>query len=107
MTRKPVVPREAANRDVEEAIDYYLAEGAVSAAAAFVAEFQRALERVSANPAAGSPGYALELRIPGLRSWRLKRFPYLLFYVEQDTFIEVWRVLHAQRDIPRWMRDIR
>ena len=105
MTRKPVVPRQAANRDVEEIIDYYLAEGASRAAADFVTEFQRALDRIAAHPAIGSPRYALELRIPRLRSWPLRRFPYLVFYVEQDAYLEVWRVLHGQRDVPAWMRS--
>lgn len=105
MTRKPVVLREAANRDVEEIIDYYLAEDAAKAASGFVVEFRRALARISSNPAMGSPAYALELQIPGLRSWLLRRFPYLVFYVERPSFVDVWRVLHAQRDIPGWMRD--
>lgn len=105
MTRKPVVPRQAANRDVEEIIDYYVAEGATRAAADFITELQRAFDRIAAHPALGSPRYALELRTPRLRSWPLRRFPYLVFYVEHDPFIEVWRVLHGQRDVPAWMRD--
>lgn len=100
MTRKPVVLREAANRDVEQIIDYYLAEDAAKAAGGFVAEFRRAPARIAANPAMGSPAFALELQIPGLRSWLLRRFPHLVFYLERPSFIDVWRVLHAQRDIP-------
>lgn len=103
MTRKPVVPREAANRDVEQIIDHYLAEGAAQAAAGFVSEFQRALDRIATHPALGSPSYALELQIPRLRCWSLQHFPYLVFYLEQETFVEIWRVLHGRRDIPRWM----
>jgi toxin ParE1/3/4 len=33
----------------------------------------------------------------------LWRFPYLVFYLERADCIDVWRVLHAQRDIPSWM----
>jgi toxin ParE1/3/4 len=44
-------------------------------------------------------------RSPGLRSRRLIGFPYLAFYVERDDCIEVWRVLHAQRDIPAWLQN--
>jgi toxin ParE1/3/4 len=105
LRRKPVVPREAANRDVEEIIDYYLAEGAPQAAARFVSEFQRTLERIAAHPALGSPSYALELRIPHLRCWPLRRFPHLVFYVEKEAWVEIWRVLHGKRDIPVWMRQ--
>jgi toxin ParE1/3/4 len=35
----------------------------------------------------------------------LKRYPYLVFYVVQDDHIDVWRVLHAHRDIPAWLRE--
>jgi toxin ParE1/3/4 len=27
-----------------------------------------------------------------------------VFYVEREDHIDVWRVVHAQRDIPAWMR---
>ena len=39
MTRKPVVPREAANRDVEEIIDYYFGEGTPQASASSPTSF--------------------------------------------------------------------
>jgi toxin ParE1/3/4 len=35
-----------------------------------------------------------------LRTWRLGRFPWLVFYVEAEERVEVWRVLHGARDIP-------
>ena len=31
--------------------------------------------------------------------------PYLVFYVERPDHIDVWRVLHSQRDIPAWMQE--
>ena len=49
--------------------------------------------------------YAHELNLPGLRFWPLKRFPYLVFYVEHASHIDVWRVLHGKRDIPVWLQD--
>ena len=38
-------------------------------------------------------------------SWPLRKYPYLVFYVEQADHIDVWRVLHMKRDIPAWMVD--
>ena len=35
-----------------------------------------------------------------LRCRPLKRYPYLLFYMEREAHIDLWRVLHGQRDIP-------
>jgi toxin ParE1/3/4 len=49
--------------------------------------------------------YGHELGIPGLRSWPLKRFPQLIFYIERADHIDVWRVLHGERDIPAWMHE--
>lgn len=105
MRSKPVVPREAANRDVEEAIAYYLAEGSVAAALGFVDALERAYAHIGRHPSSGSPRYAHELDLPGLRCWPLKRYPHLVFYVERDDHVDVWRVLHGQRDIPRWLRE--
>jgi len=50
-------------------------------------------------------GYAHELNLSGLRFWPLARYPHLVFYVERPQHIEVWRVLHGQRDIPAWMQQ--
>ena len=57
-----------------------------------------------ANPT-GSPRYAHELDLPDLRFWLVPGYPYIVFYVERDDHVDVWRVLHAQRDIPSWMAE--
>lgn len=103
MSYKPVVPRELANRDVENAIDYYLSENADQAALGFIDALEKAYTHISRHPATGSSRYAHELDLPGLRFWPLPRYPHLVFYVEHENHIDVWRVLHGQRDIPEWM----
>lgn len=105
MTTKVVIPREMANQDVDEAIDHYLAEGAEQAALRFVDELEKAYTQISRQSASGSPRYAHELNLPGLRFWPLTRFPYLVFYFERGDVVDVWRVLHAKRDIPAWMGE--
>ena len=105
MSGKPVRPRKVANRDVEAAIDWYLAEAGPAVALRFIAALESAYRAIAANPSAGSPRYAQELALPGLRSRRLTRFPHLVFYVEREDHIDVWRVLHAQRDIPAWLQE--
>lgn len=62
MKSKPIIPRELANRDIDEAIN-----------------------------------------LLGLRFWALTRYPHLVFYIERDDHIDVWRVLHGRRDIPAWL----
>ncbi len=103
MIAKPVIPRAAAERDVEDALAYYLDQSARQAALDFIDALERAYSRIAANPASGSPRYAHELDVPGLRSCLLERYPHVVFYVERDDHIDVWRVLHGQRDIPTWM----
>lgn len=105
MKSKPVVPRERANQDIEEAVTYYLSEGGPQAALGFIESLERAFAHFGRHPATGSPRYAHELNLPGLRFQVLKRYPHLVFYVERADHIDVWRVLHGERDIPAWMHE--
>lgn len=105
MKAKPVIPRAQATQDVEEAISHYLREGAEQAALGFIDALEQAYSHIGRHPATGSPRYAHEVDLPGLRSWPLKRYPHIVFYVEHDDHIDVWRVLHGLRDIPAWLRE--
>ena len=104
MKAKPVVSRELANRDIDEAIEHYLSEGAVQAALGFIDALEQAYAHIRRYPATGSPRYSHELDLPGLRCWRLPRYPFLVFYIEREDHIDVWRVLHGQRDVPAWLQ---
>lgn len=105
MKVKPVVPREKAHQDVEDAVAHYIAEDAEAAALGFIDALEKAYSHIGRHPATGSPRYAHELTLPGLRSWPLTRYPYLVFYVERRDHIDVWRVLHGHRYIPAWMQE--
>ncbi|HSX95014.1 MAG TPA: type II toxin-antitoxin system RelE/ParE family toxin [Hydrogenophaga sp.] len=103
MSAKPVVPRVLAIGDVETALDHYLSEAGSNVADGMVDALDKAFVHIGRQPGTGSPRYAHELNLPGLRSWPLTRYPYLVFYIERDDHIDVWRVLHAKRDIPAWL----
>ena len=105
MKLKPVVPREQANQDVDDAVAYYLEEGGASVALDFIDALEQAYTHIGRHPGTGSPRYGHELDLAGLRSWTLSRYPYLVFYVERPDHNDVWRVLHQQRDIPAWMQN--
>ncbi len=105
MSVKPVVPRALASRDVDQAIEHYLDEGGERIGLGFIDALEKAYRHIARHPASGSPRYAQELDLPGLRVWPLKRYPHLVFYVERDDHIDVWRVLHSQRDLPAWMGE--
>ena len=107
MTAKPIVPRKLANRDVDEAIVYYLSESSDELPLEFVDALERAYRHISRHAASGSSRYAVELNLPGPRSWPLRRFPHIVFYVETKDCIDVWRVFHGARDIPAWMHEQR
>jgi toxin ParE1/3/4 len=104
MSDKPLVLREAARQDVEAAVDFYAAEAGEAVALGFVDALERAFRLIRRHPAAGSPRHGLELDLPGLRARGLRRFPYLVFYVDRPDQVDVWRVLHAQRDLPAWLQ---
>jgi toxin ParE1/3/4 len=103
VTAKPVIRRELADRDVDDAIAYYLKEATVDVALGFVDALERAYRHIGRHPASGSSRFAVELNLAGLRAWPVRRFGYVVFYVETKDHIDVWRVLHGARDIPGWM----
>ena len=106
MTAKPVVPRQQANQDVDAIIAHYLAEDPSGGAAlGFVDALERAYLHIARHPASGSQRYAHELDLPGLRAGPLTRAPHVVFYIERPNHVDVWRVLHGQRDIPEWIHE--
>lgn len=105
MSVRPVIPRQQADRDVEGAIGHYLEVAGEKAAVGFIGAVQAVYGHIARHPESGSPRYAHELGLPGLRFVMLERYPYLVFYVTRDDHVDVWRVLHKERDIPEWMRE--
>lgn len=104
MTDKPAALRERARRDIDEAVRHYRKEAGANVAHNFIDALEAAVKRIREQPAAGSPRYAAELDIPGLRVRALRRFPHLIFYVERKAEIDIWRVLHGARHIPAGIR---
>ncbi|MDE8757596.1 MULTISPECIES: type II toxin-antitoxin system RelE/ParE family toxin [Rhizobium] len=104
-TVKSIVTRESARRDVENAVDYYARECGAQVAVSFVDAVQSTFGLIAKHPASGSLRYAYELGLPDLRSMTLKAFPYIVFYLEQGDYVDVWRILHAVHDTPAWPQD--
>ena len=97
---KEVDLRARAARDIEVAVDYYAAEAGEDVALRFISALDEAFGYLAGYPQSGMVRWSHELGIPGLRSWSLQRFPYVVFYVDRPSALDVWRVLHARRDIP-------
>lgn len=105
MRSKPVKPRVIAEDDLDRACEYYLVEAGPDVAEAFLIEFGQVMKRISESPKLGSPRYGFESEIESVRFWSMKKFPYMIFYVETDHNIDVWRVLHGRTDISSVLAD--
>lgn len=101
----PVVLTAKARQEVRRITAWYRKEGGALLALRWAASVETAVRHIGANPKTGSTRYATLLKLESLRFWPLKGFPYLVFYLERNAHIDIWRVLHAQRDIPAWMGD--
>ncbi len=105
MPSRPVRLRERAAVDIDQAVDYYLAEADSDVALRFVDAIERAGGQIGRSPQSGSLRFSYELDIPGLRVHPVARFPYLVFYVVADAVVDVWRIVHTRRDISSAIGD--
>ena len=103
MNPRPVVLREAARQDVDNAVAHYLGSGGPDVALGFIRAYEAAARHISRFPRSGSSRHGIELNLPGLRSWAIGSHPYIVFYMQARAHIDVWRVLHGRRDIPEWI----
>lgn len=92
---KPVVLRQAAREEFDEAADWYEARQA-GLGAQFVAAVQAVFDRVSANPKL----YAVVRR--DIRKGVVAGFPYSVYYREQQARVVVIAVFHSSRDPAIW-----
>ncbi|WP_253254128.1 type II toxin-antitoxin system RelE/ParE family toxin [Xanthomonas arboricola] len=91
--------------DVDEAAAWYGEQAGLTLELAFTDALESAVTTLMQHPGVGSSRHAVLLKLQDLRVWPIKGFPYLIFYIERDTDIVIWRVLQMQRDIPMWMSD--
>ena len=101
-----MVLRALASSDIDDAVAYLRDSAGEAVARAFIDSLETAINRITRSPNSGSPRFGFDLGIPDLRATGLKRFPYAIFYVTIDERIDIWRVLHTRRDVPRTFGDI-
>jgi len=102
---KPVIPSRLALQDIDRAWNFYLSDAGARVAGDFVDALEAAVALVGREPGIGSPRWAHELNLAGLRSWRITGFPQLLLYFEQEDAVDLVRVLHGASDIPALLRE--
>ncbi len=97
--------RPLADRDIDGHVAYLAQEAGGAVALRFLDAMERTLTSLVEQPALGSPRLFDEPRLEGMRVLPVAGFrKVLVFYVTSGDAIEVVRVLHGSRDIPRIFR---
>ena len=96
---KPTSLRPQALRDREIEVRYYRKEAGSKVAVRLVNASNIALDQLELEPGIGSPVLRKTLGIPGLRTWRVSRFPLLWLYFERDDRVDVVRLLGDRQDL--------
>lgn len=105
MAARSVRLRQRAATDIDGTVAYYLGEAGRDVAERFVDALERTVTQIGRSPQSGSLRFSYELEIPDLRVRPVAQFPYLVFYVFDDKAVDVWRIVHARRDIPSAIAD--
>ncbi len=95
----PVVLREEAEQEFDEAFDYYEARR-TGLGVDFVEEVQQVLDRIAVLPRLHA------VVLADIRKAVVRRFPYCVFYRCEDDRIEVVAVFHSSRDPSVWQRRV-
>jgi toxin ParE1/3/4 len=95
---KPVVLHSEATAELEAAFEYYQSRDE-RLVAALIAEIERATDRIRRHPAVGSP-----YKDTSFRRCVLRRFPYVIYYLELPDVIWVAAVAHSRRRPDYWQR---
>jgi plasmid stabilization system protein ParE len=97
---KPAILDRLAQREASKAYRRYVAKANPRTAARFAAELSRSMRLVEER--AGSfPAY-----LAGTRRCILKKFPYLLVFIEYPDHVFVCAVAHAKRRPGYWRRRL-
>ena len=78
---------------------YYRKEGGTRLAVKVAKATNEALDRVELEPGMGSPRLGRLLGIPGLRTWRVGKFPLLWCYFEHGDHLDMVRLLGERQDV--------
>lgn len=91
----PVVLRDEAQAEFDEAFDWYNAKRA-GLGVEFVIEVQKVFDRIAANPLVHAVIFA------DIRKGVVRRFPFNIFYRPHSDRVEVIAVFHTSRDPSIW-----
>jgi toxin ParE1/3/4 len=96
---KPAVLRPQALRDQQGKVRYYRMEGGIRVAVKLANATNAALDQIELDPGIGSPTLGKLLGIPGLRTWRVAKFPLVWCCFERGDQLDVARLLGERQNI--------
>ena len=102
---KPAELRPQALRDQQGEVRYDRKEGGSRVAEKVAEATNAALDQIELDPDIGSPTLGRRLGIPGLRTWRVARFPLIWCYFERGDHLDVVRLLGERQDITAILGD--
>ena len=95
---KPIVIHRQAKAELAEAVGYY-EQRKPGLGQDFLAVVERAVLQIQRNPQLGAPYKSTKFR-----HYVVRRFPYVVFYVDLDEAMWVIAVAHAKRRPDYWRR---
>ncbi|APW64303.1 type II toxin-antitoxin system RelE/ParE family toxin [Paludisphaera borealis] len=91
----------AADRDLDEQAGYLADNASLETALRYYDNAAASFATIAGMPGMGEHWESADLRLAGLRVWRIEGFEkHLIFYRHGDDGIDIVRVLHGARDIP-------
>ena len=102
---KPAPLRPQALRDQQGEVRYYRKVGGTRVAVKAARATNSALDQIELEPGVGSPTLGKDLGVPGLRTWRVQKFPLLWCYFERGDHLDVVRLLGERQDIASILGD--
>lgn len=102
---KPAVLRPQALRDQQGEVRYYRKAGGTRVAVKVVKVMNAVLDQVELDPGIGSPMLGKRLGVPGLRTWRVAKFPLLWCYFERGDHLDAVRLLGERQGIATILGD--
>ena len=102
---KAAVLRPQALRDQQGEVRYYRNEGGTRVAVKVAKATNAALDQIELDPGIGSPTLGKLIGIPGLRTWRVSKFPLLWCCFERGVQLDVVRLLGERQNIAAILGD--
>lgn len=102
MSGKPIQYLRHVQPDISEAVEWYNAQKS-NLGEEFLAEIRVYIEKISEWP--GS--FAIVQNDPVARHAVLKRFPFVIYFMEKETHITIIAIVHGKRSSRQWQQYAR